>query len=556
MSHFSSWSMLLLASLAAPAAAAPDVAGAEAPPLLFKDDDALAAARAALLTRQDARGLATSPLSAKELRLRLGEPAPAPTDASARMHLTWHPYFAAWSALPERTADNTLWFDAIPPMGQIGVRMSDGDVFAADLQVDLSPVRHKFTGTSTYSPWTLESWVNLDFPRRSWAAATTDHFTFALGRFKTGIGHGVFGNTFLNGRAPWYDQAQATFFTDWFRAFWLVGTSSSFMFGEEAALQSFGAEGPPTAGFDPLNNYDGSRFDAPAKTFMVRRFELAPFPWLVFGIGELGVVGGKWPDLSQLLPMVAWHNAYAPGSTNVMMEVDAALSPWPGVLVFGELSVDDIATPYEDDNAKPTALAWQLGAQWTTPLGARHSLELAAEFTHVDPWTYARWQPYLVMQQRQILPCGCLAVDVPLGYPWGGDLDTLGAQLTLTDHQGMRVVASVEQMWRGPVRLGALTDTVLVDETGAPRTDRYGTSIRAPLYYDLDLYAGEGALERFFAAHPTEQRTTVATRVELPVAPHLRVLGQVHLAWLDNADNVAGAQALRALLHAGALVDF
>jgi hypothetical protein len=120
----------------------------------------------------------------------------------------------------------------------------------------------------------------------------------------------------------------------------------------------------------------------------------------------------------------------------------------------------------------------------------------------------------------------------------------------------MRVVASVEQMWRGPVRLGALTDTVLVDETGAPRTDRYGTSIRAPLYYDLDLYAGEGALERFFAAHPTEQRTTVATRVELPVAPHLRVLGQVHLAWLDNADNVAGAQALRALLHAGALVDF
>ncbi|MCC7109554.1 MAG: hypothetical protein IT382_09720, partial [Deltaproteobacteria bacterium] len=94
-----------------------------AAPLLFEDDDALAAARAALLARQDVRGLATFPLSAKELRLRLGEPAPAPTDASARMHLTWHPYFAAWSALPERTADNTLWFDAIPPMGQIGVRM-------------------------------------------------------------------------------------------------------------------------------------------------------------------------------------------------------------------------------------------------------------------------------------------------------------------------------------------------------------------------------------------------------------------------------------------------
>lgn len=523
--------------------------------LHLRDDDAFAAAKETLLLRQDARGLSTFPLSAKELRLRLGSPAPSKGEAGARLYAQWHPSFAAWTGLPERMADNTLWFDAMPPMGTFGARVTDGDVLSADLRVDLSPVRADFTGSSTFTPWTLTSYANLDFPRRSYAAATTEHLTVVAGRFKSGVGHGVFGNTFLNGRAPWYDQAQASFFVDWFRAFWLVGTSSSLLFPDEAAVQSFGARAPPRAGFDPLNNYDSAAFDAPAKTFMVRRFELAPFPWLVLGIGELGVVGGKWPDLSQLLPMVSWHNAYAPGSANVMMGLDAAVVPLPGLLIFGELTVDDVATPYEAANAKPTALAWQVGAQWYAPLTARHSTELAAEYTHVDRWTYQRWQPYLVLQQRQILPCGCLAVDVPLGYPWGGDLDHLGASAALTDHAGMRVSAGLEAMWRGPVRLGALTDTELVDDNGAPRTDRFGTTVKAPLYYDLDQHAGAGALGRFFTEHPSEQRLTLTLKAELPVLEHVRVIGQTQLSWLDNADNVAGAQAFRALLHAGILVD-
>lgn len=526
--------------------------GARADDLYFRDDATHAAAKAALLHKQDARGLSSFPLSGKELRRRLGQ-APMPRGpADASFHLKWHPYLAAWANLPERMADNTLWFDAIPPMGELGVRLTDGDVLSADVNVDLNPVRRRFTGTSTYTPWTLESYANLDFPRESWVAATTESLTVAAGRFKSGIGHGVFGNTFLNGRAPWYDQAQATFFTDWFRMFWMVGTSSSFLFAEEAAVQSYGAEAPPRAGFDPLNNYDHSRFDAPAKTFMYRRFEVAPWPWLVLGIGEMGVVGGKWPDLSQLLPVVAWHNAYAPGSSNVMMALDASVVPLPGVLAFGELVVDDIATPYEDAQAKPTSLAWQLGSQWYAPLSQRHSLELAAEWSHVDRWSYARWQPYLVLQQRQILPCGCLAVDVPLGYPWGGDVDAIGASATITDHAGLTASAGLEQMWRGPVRLGALTDTLLVDDSGAPLTDRYGAFVKAPLYYDLDRYAGDGALARFLAEHPVEQRTTLTLRAQLPVLEHLSVVGQAHLAWLVNADNVAGARTMRMLLHAGA----
>ena len=110
-------------------------------------------------------------------------------------------------------------------------------------------------------------------------------------------------------------------------------------------------------------------------------------------------------------------------------------------------------------------------------------------------------------------------------------------------------------MWRGPVRLGALTDAVLVDEAGAPRTDRFGAEVKAPLYYDLDTYAGEGALARFFATHPVEQRTTVSLRAELPVREHVKVLAQAHVAWLDNADNVAGARVVRAMLQAGAVLE-
>ncbi len=521
--------------------------------LVFAADAAFSDAKLQLLQRQDLRGLATVPVSAKELRRRQGLAPAASAEPSATIHLQWHPYVAGWHGLSPDMSENTLWFDAIPPMGTVVAALSDGDAFFGHLQVDLNPIRYAFVDDGVYSPWRIDSYTNMEFPRESWLAMTTDHLTVVAGRLKSGIGHGVFGNLFLNGRAPWYDQVQATFHTDAFRMFWLVGTSATFLYPEEAAVQSYGATAPPRAGWDPLNNYDSARFDAPAKTFMYRRFEYAPWPWLVVGLGEMGVVGGKLPDLSQLLPVVAWHNAYAPGSTNVMLGADVSVAPLPGVLVFGELVMDDMTTINEVAESKPTSLGWQLGAQWHTELGAGVSSGLAVEATHVDPWTYARWQPYLVLQQRQILPPGFRFIDVPLGYPWGGDLDQVGVSWTLTGKRGLRVTAAVEEMWRGPIRLGALTTNVLTDDAGEPVTDSFGQPVQVPLYYDLDTHAGAGALAAVLAS-PREQRTTASLRTELPLLEHLTLLTTVFLSHAEHADNVNGAVATRILLHGGLLL--
>ncbi len=535
----------VLALVALGAAAAP----VRAASLVFPDDPALAVGRATLLLAQDARGLGMYPLSDRELRARGVLTAP-PDPTGARLHLVWRPQASAWRGLSPALREGTLWYDAIAPLAELGANVSDGEWLGAHLRLDLSSVRRDFTGDGLAAPWTLDSYANLDFPRESWAVVATEHLLVAAGRFRSGIGHGVFGNPFLNGRAPWYDQVQAEWHDDHFRARWLLGTSSSFLTAAEAAVQGYGTAAPPRGGFDPVNNYDSARFDAPAKSFMYRWYEWAPWPWLVLGAGEMGVVGGKQPDLSQLLPMVVWHNAYAPGSTNVMLGVSAAVAPLPGLLLFGELVADDVATRNEADGQKPTSLGWQLGGRWVASVHADVLAEVAVEYTHVDRWTYQRWQPYLVMQQRQIVPCGCNFVDVPLGYPWGGDLDAAGARLRAFAPDGLELSLGIEGMWRGAMRLGAITGSPLLDDQGAPVLDRFGEPVRAPLYYDLDAWAGPGALDEY-TQRPREARVTISLGADIPIAPHVSANAMVLWSALDNVENAAGVRAQRWLLHGG-----
>jgi len=71
-----------------------------------------------------------------------------------------------------------------------------------------------------------------------------------------------------------------------------------------------------------------------------------------------------------------------------------------------------------------------------------------------------------------------------------------------------------------------------------------------PIYYDYDLYAGEGALAAILA-RPDEIRHILSFDGRLPLAKGLTAVLKASLGWYRNYGNVAGESETLFLLYAG-----
>ena len=107
------------------------------------------------------------------------------------------------------------------------------------------------------------------------------------------------------------------------------------------------------------------------------------------------------------------------------VSLSAAVVPLSGLLISGELFVDDVLSYDETSTTKPQALAWLGTARWSKALTGKLLLDSGLEYQHVDQWTYTRWNPYLAMYQRQTLTGGWRSFDQSLGAPWGPDYDSI-----------------------------------------------------------------------------------------------------------------------------------
>ena len=362
---------------------------------------------------------------------------------------------------------------------------------SADVQTD-SLVKYVDTDGALgfWQPGEYFSWWN--FPKEAYLSWSRNHLTVAAGRFPTGIGLGE-ANLFLNGQAFWYDHLQLSWWSEKFRFFSLWGTSSPHLGKKEYEIQTnMDPDGDGVAlGWDDNDNHDYSVQSTTAlKMFTYHRLEFKPFRWIGFGMGEMQMIGGKLPDFSNLLPLMIWHNTYSSGVTNVMMLVDVWSVPLPGLLLYGEFIMDDMKAPSEHDTSKPNCWGWEAGATAVLPVAPPGwTFTVNIEYSHVDQWTYARWQPYLTMYQRQILTGGWNGLDVPLGHPQGNDVTQAGIRFSALGRGERRIEFGYTWISKGPLYLGR-TEEVMIDYGSGPEP------VQIPVYYDFDYWAGEGELKR------------------------------------------------------------
>lgn len=339
----------------------------------------------------------------------------------------------------------TMMYWTLPPFAEIEDTLSVGNWLnlhlGYDQRFDAGKMAH--SGGSLFGAYLFES----GFPRVGSLSLSFDHFDLTAGRTKAGIGYGFFGNTILNGQANYYDHIRFSAYAGNFKFFYLCGTSDPLLTPVEQVIQN-------TAWAFPVYN-------EPAKTYTYKRVEYRPFQQILLGLGEASVLGGVQPDLRNLNPFGLAHNTYSYGYQNSIFSLDASAVPFKGFHLFGEFLLDDLRLKREGGSRMPTALAWQAGARYVFDATPDLRLMAGLEYTHIDPWTYGAFQPYLMFYQRQSYcsSAGDWYMDQPLGYAFGSDLDHFGTYLRAVSRSGLDCRLSYYHMVQGEVELGAYDGT-------------------------------------------------------------------------------------------------
>ncbi len=404
--------------------------------------------------------------------------------------------------------------------------------FYGTIQIGLSTIETiKRTDSSESSSGYLGFWQPNVYgtwftaPQEAYFSWAGDNASFAAGRFQTGIGFGE-ENLILNGQAVWYDNAQFSWWNEHFKFFTMIGTSSSHLSEEEWAVQQ--------VDWDTINNHDAvvsAGTIVPFKMFTYHRLEWKPVERVGIALTEMQLVGGKIPDLTNILPTTIWHNTYTAGTTNVMMQIDAWAVPIKGLFVYGEFLMDDMLLPgIEDEDAKPACLGWELGALYTLPISLPGWIfYVSGEYTHVDKWTYNRWQPYLSMYQRQVATGGWYGIDTPLGHSEGGDVDTFGLSVGAATDKGAHFSLGYKYIIKGPVYINQI-----VDVDGTP----------TPIYYDTVDATGADKKSHCFLL-----------KGSWPFMKHFELSASIDLRYVINANHDEGRKTFETIFKTGLLFE-
>ncbi len=480
----------------------------------------------------------------------------AASDARIRGIFSVQPFILGWKGLDmtDRMTNTSILtrLRLDDPILALGVSFENGGFFGTtqlDFSTDSRPKYVGPEGTSTFLQ-PMEYLSYWTFPEEAYLSWSTDHLTVVAGRFPTGIGLGKT-NIFLNGEPRWYDQVQFSWWSDRFRFFSFWGTSSSHLSEEEYAIQNYFSvvSGKTKLGWDTLNNHDASTQSlVPFKMFTYHRLEFKPAQKLGIGISEMQLIGGKIPDLTNIMPTLIWHNTYTAGVSNVMILADVWSVPVKGLLLYGEFLMDDSKAPSEKGAAKPNCWAWELGTEWVLPVESRDwHFSARGEYSHADKWTYNRWQPYLTLYQRQLITGGHTGFDIPLGHPEGGDVDQGSLTLTALSREGKRLELGYTYIDKGPVYLG------MISNVKYPMPDSNGglTPIYLPVYYDYDDLTGiPGSLEAILGT-VRKYSHVINLKTVWPLGRGWEANGEIDFRIILNAGHVAGVTATETVYKTG-----
>ncbi|MFW6366547.1 MAG: hypothetical protein ACOC2H_08775 [Spirochaetota bacterium] len=343
-------------------------------------------------------------------------------------------------------------FESQQDICTLAMSMALDDGFFLKYTYSVGASAAELSGPGIYHPFSLGTYAAGDSPDEGYLSFANDSFSVTFGRFKGGIGHGLSGNLFQNSRAPYYDQIQLSLYAPFVKVYYMLGTSNYQLKGSEHQVQN---RAPITQNYvKTWGSYaeKTSRVQKESdniKMFAFHRIELKPLTAIRLGLGEMNLVGGKFPDFNMMNPAGMYHDTYDANYHSYTFLFDIAVVPFKHHMFFFEFLSNDIQAPGER-NGDPTAVGFQGGYWYILPVESAMKHRIGIEATHLDTWTYSDIVPYLTMYQRQMRRES--RYDIPLGYAYGGDCEHVGLYYTALAEDGFILNLSIQRLHKGEVR--------------------------------------------------------------------------------------------------------
>ena len=196
-----------------------------------------------------------------------------------------------------------------------------------------------------------------------------------------------------------------------------------------------------------------TKFYEPYKTIAAHRFDFF-FGNTRIGIGEINVIGGKFPDLIDINPLMFYHNTYGEGYSNVMASVDFSAKFNEKLKLYGEFCLDDYNTPTEKGSEyKPNAFGYNIGSKFSF---GKFNFWIEYDFT--SEWMYiTNYLPYLRINVRHFYLDNLTSphrslMDYPLGFKYGPDATMLSIGFNFNDEDRFDISCEYNLLLKGTVK--------------------------------------------------------------------------------------------------------
>lgn len=506
--------------------------------IIYKTDSLFRAAEFSAIASGKNFGGASHAVSRREFAYRTlrQDTEPVSDGFKGNLGLTLSP-FVGWYKSPysgddEITPTALIYlYKDMPSAVSFSAGAGVDDFFYAKLVYNASCSKKSVAdGYGTLHPISGEFYDSGDSPNEGYMSFAGKHMAAVIGRLPGGIGHGIVGNLFQNSRATYYDQISFSFFNRFVKYSYMLGWSSYHLTGAEEKYLN-GVDGNNDGVIDPSEptdilpaiNYNYS----PVKMFSFHRLEFAFTDTFTVGIGEMTLVGGKFPDFNMINPFGIFHNIYESTYHSYYAAIDVSWVPARNHFIFAEVLANEIYAPGES-NTDPTAMGYQLGYWFILPTSTKTKHRIAIELAHLDGWTYSDLTPYLTMYQRQIQRE--ITFDIPLGYAYGGDCQSASLIYTAVAADGIQLDVTAMYMQKG--------------EIGLELENADTADARMP-YTRRNKYKGmpSGTVEHWFAGKADLDLPLIKSRLNLNIL--------AYYAYIANFEHKKGNQAHLAFISAG-----
>jgi len=337
----------------------------------------------------------------------------------------------------------------------------------------------------------------FNFPTKGYASYYSKNFFFNIGRSQLAWGPMTHGLT-LSDNSPYYDETSFMYTSpaDFIKRF-------SFTFNAISVDPSLTPAEYEEQSRSPDPMAGGFVYNERAKFLFAHRIDFLVKKNLRIGLGELNLVGGKFPDIQDMNPFIIWHNTYGEGYSNSFGSLDFSYVPLKSLELYGELALDQDQNPVTSNPTshnvpkgyKPVAYAYGLGGKYSWGKWQNMS-QIGVEYYYTLPWMYNRWQPYLKFTNRIMRvsndPPSRLFTDYPFGYIYGPDAQSLNIFFRTTHKNSIDVYSGFLWLRKGSVTTLTPYDSkeyYLVTPSGTVEdTKALYTKIEIPMYKEFKLF--------------------------------------------------------------------